>query len=578
LGFVPKTTEPPPAGLDEVERALSVLEGRHPEHQRIRRETMAAAEERRVELDKNLAANARRRRRRAVVLAANGVAVVAVAVVAWRLMSRAHGIRAGLDVAEASFLAHGMTEVASNEMSGSRTLDVDAPASSCFVAVGTAGTVRVRQGDTTVEAAGSVGWCSCGPAHITVETRGADAGGLALLRIDARRLGGPLARAWVELNPAAWGDSGRECADETLDEWLADRRWPSPPLDAHWLDASPARASLRRAGFRVVSAVEPGRPFALAEPGANECSLAIAGDDEELSLRGTGGQRPIEHARGALLWCASVAGGMTVWRERSSGGDSVMILSAPAARLGGMLGARECADAAGVHVAAGATWLRDQDLAWDAASLLRASALSGVASAEVPIAPGATSPRVTALALSAGARVTSEPDSVVVACDPPVGPSSPERISVCAVGGPVSWWRKPDAPAALAQAPLPFWLSPLEPHHEPDAIARIPELLALARRLVREGFEPTVLEGVTELGDGVRVVGRAGEDQIAAIGLGTKPPWVFPYTDGVPWDLGDPPRVVSLLPGLAVKLASSPPQNAPLEKRRTVVFRHAARP
>ena len=109
-------------------------------------------------------------------------------------------------------------------------------------------------------------------------------------------------------------------------------------------------------------------------------------------------------------------------------------------------------------------------------------------------------------------------------------------------------------------------------------MARIPELLALARRLVREGFEPTVLEGVTELRDGVRVVGRAGEDAVVAIGLGPKPPWVFPYTDGVPWDLGDAPRVVAAAAGAAVKLTSSPPPDAPLEKRRTVVFRHAARP
>jgi hypothetical protein len=53
---------------------------------------------------------------------------------------------------------------------------------------------------------------------------------------------------------------------------------------------------------------------------------------------------------------------------------------------------------------------------------------------------------------------------------------------------------------------------------------------------------------------------------------------VFPYTDGIPWDLGDPPRVVELQPGLAVKLASSPRQSAPIEKRRTVVFRRTARP
>jgi hypothetical protein len=569
---VAKPPEPPPTGLDEVERALSVLDGRHPEHERIRRETMAAAEQRRHQLDKDLATSARRRRRRRVVIAANGLALVAAGVVAWKVLSRAHAIRAGLEQVEAPFLSHGMTELASNELSASSRLETDVPAASCFIAVTTAGVVRARQGAMSVEAPGSVGWCGCGDGRVSVEAMAA--GGVGLLRIDARKLGGPLARPWVEVTPAAWGDAGHECADAMLDDWLADHRGPVPPLESGWLEASPARASLRKAGFRVVSGVQAGRPFGVVDSAAGECTLAVASGDDELSLRVPGGRRTIAHARGAMAWCSSVAEPMTVWREGSSG---VVMLSASAARVGGVLGARECAEAGGVHVDAQAAWLRDEDLAWDAASLLRVSAVAGVTSAPLPVEPGPTSTKVTALDLSAAAQVVSEPTSVVVACDPPFQAPSMERTSVCAVAAPVSWWRKTEAPASLAQAPLPYWLSLFEPHHEPDAIARIPELLALARYLLRAGFEPTVLEGVTELSDGVRVVGRAGEDAIVAVGLGQKPPWVFPYTDGVAWDLGDPPHAVELQPGLAVKLASSPPPNTPLEKRRTVVFRHAAR-
>jgi hypothetical protein len=570
---VQKPPVPPPTGLDEVERALSVLDGRHPEHERIRRETMAAAEGRRHELDKDLAASARRRRLRVVVIAANGLALIAVGVVGWRLLSRARAIRAGLEQAEAPFVSHGMKEIASNELSASSTLEADAPGSSCFVAVTTAGVVRARQGAMSVEAPGSVGWCACGEGRVVLETTAG--GGLALLRVDARTFGGPLARPWSEVAPAVWSDGGRECADATLDEWLADHRWPTPALETSWLDASPARGSLRSAGFRVVSGVQAGLPFGVGESAAGECTLAVASADDELSLRARGGLRTIAHAHGAMVWCSSVAESMTVWREGSS---AVVMLSAPVARVGGVLGARECAEAGGVHVAAEAAWLRDEDLAWDAAALLRASALAGVTAAPLPVEPGPTSTKVTALDLSAAAQIVSEPASVVVACDPPLRAPSAERSSICAVAGPVSWWRKTDAPAAFAQAPLPFWLSLLESHHEPDAVARIPELLALARRLLRAGFEPTVLEGVTELSEGVRVVGRAGEDEVVAVGLGPKPPWVFPYTNGIPWDLGDPPRVVELQPGLAVKLTSSPPPDAPLEKRRTVVFRHAARP
>lgn len=137
---------------------------------------------------------------------------------------------------------------------------------------------------------------------------------------------------------------------------------------------------------------------------------------------------------------------------------------------------------------------------------------------------------------------------------------------VAAIGGP----RVRGSRAAAS------WLSTLASRAEPDAVARIPEVLALARRLAREGFEPTVLEGVVELTDGVRVVGRAGENAIVAVGLAPKAPWVFPYTDGVPWDLGDPPRTVDLQPGTAVKLVASPAPSSPLDKRRTVVFRRSA--
>jgi hypothetical protein len=566
---------PPPSGLDEVERALSVLDGRHPDHERTRRETMAAAEQRRRVLQGELAARSRRRRRRAASLFLATVALIAAVVVAWRTVGRAKTLRGALQKEEAPFVSRGAQEIASNELSGSHTLEADLPASSCFIAVSTAGMVRVRAGETSMEAARSAGWCACAAGHATVEaTAEGEAVGMAVLRVDARRLGGPLARPWAELTPTAWGPGGSECADATLDGWLADRRWPAAPLDARWLEGSPRRATLGRAGFRVVSGVEPGRPFGVVESAAGDCTLAIAAGDDVLSLRATGGQRLVSRAQGALAWCASAAAMTTVWRE---GASSVIILSGPAARLGGVLGARECAETAGVHLASDAIWLRDEDLAWDATSVLQASGLSGITSAELPAAPAAATSDVMALALSPSARVASEPASATVACDPPLRSPPDQRASVCVAAAPVSFWRTTDARTAAAHAPLPLWLSLLASHHEPDAVARLPELLTLVRRLVREGFEPTVLEGVTELQDGVRVVGRAGEDQIVAVGLGPRPPWVFPYTDGVPWDLGDAPRVITLQPGSAVKLASTPPSNAPLEKRRTIVFRHAAR-
>jgi len=567
---VPKPPAPPAqTGLDEVERAISVLEGRHPEHERTRRETVAAAEERRRVLDKEAAASARRRRRRIIVVLANTTALGVAGVVAWRLLARAHTLRASLDHEEAPYVAAGLTEVASNELTARSTIEADAPGSSCFVALAPGSTIRAKEGAMSLEAPGSAGWCACAPGRVVLETSGA--GALSLMRVDARVIGGPLARPWAPFTPSVWGDTGTDCAEAALDDWIAAHRSPEPAIDDAWLVASAARAPLKNAGFRVVSRVEPARPFAVIESTAGDCMIAVAGAGDTLSLRVTGGARPIAKASGSIAWCDGSAATTTVWRE---GPGEAIVIAAPGARIGGLLGAQECAQSAGLQMKAEATWLRDADLAWNATSLLRASRLSDITTAELTTEPGDPDGRVAAIALSATARVQPAPADVVVACDP--SRDSTERTMVCASSRPIAWWRRADAPAFAARAPLPLWLSILASHPEPDAVARIPEVLALARRLAREGFEPTVLEGVEELPGGVRVVGRAGENAIVAVGLAPKPPWVFPFTDGVPWDLGDPPRVVDLQPGTAVKLVASPAPSSPLDKRRTVVFRRSA--
>ncbi|HEY1695980.1 MAG TPA: hypothetical protein VGG39_27625 [Polyangiaceae bacterium] len=568
---MPKSTGPPPKDLDEVERALSVLQGRHPEHERSRRETLAAAAERREVLAGELAARSRKRRRRAIVLGVIVVALGAVAVVGWKVASRARAIRSALGVAEAPFVGHGMKEVVSNELSAASRIEADAAAGSCFVAVATNGTVHAQQGTTDVTGTGSAGWCTCEAGHVSVE---GETGGLALLRIDARELGGPLARPWSSIAAGAWADVSAECSEATLDGWIADHRWHGAGGDAAWLDSAPMRAPLKSAGVHVLPGIEASKPFAVVDVAGSDCVVALSETQEELSVREAGGARRIAHARGALAWCSSTPETVSVWRV---GKGPVVILAASSARIGGLLGTRECLGLAGIHVAADATWLRDGDLAWEATTVLRASGLAGAKTAELPAEPGPTTTDVTALVRSPATRVAAEPAGVVVACDPGLDLAD-ERSIVCASAGPVSWWRRGDAPGAVARAPLPFWLSQLETHHEPDAIARIPELLSLARLLARDGFEPTVLEGVTELPEGVRVVGRAGEDAMVAVGLLPKAPWVIPYTDGVAWDLGDTPRIVALQPGLAVKLVASPPPNSPPDKRRTIVFRRSSKP
>src|SRR6185312_5792847 len=130
---------------------------------------------------------------------------------------------------------------------------------------------------------------------------------------------------------------------------------------------------------------------------------------------------------------------------------------------------------------------------------LHASKLDASAGDAVPAEPAPPDTRVTALVYTGAARLAWAPSSATVVCDPHLATSAALTESMCASLGPVAWWRGGDAAASAARAPLPFWLTTFENRHEPDAIARIPEMLALARTLARREFEPTVLEGVTEL-------------------------------------------------------------------------------
>jgi hypothetical protein len=574
---------PPPKtriGLTDVERAISVLDGRHPDHEKVARQTREAAERRRGEIAVELARNARRRWLRRIFLGVATLGAAAAAVVGWRLAQGARALRATLAEAEAPWLARGFAVVTSNVLTARRTLDADLPGSTCFVGLATSGgNLKATIDGRNVVGPRSVAWCTCRPGHVTLEAPpgvGNQPAGLAIVGLPGAMLGGPLARSWIDFTPGAWGDGGQECADLTLDAWIDARGGPAAPLEAPWLDAAPARRALAAAGLRIVATLDPAHPFGIVESGAGACAMAVAASDTELSLRGPGGGRLVKHARGVLAWCGARAATLSVWRE---GATPVAVLSVPAARIGGILGMRESAEAAGLTLPPEATWLRGEDLAWDAGSLLRASGGTDVTAGPLAGEPGPPDARVIALslAISPDPSVVSEPSGVAVACDPPRAPGVQQ--TVCAQAAPVSWFKKKDEGlAGAARASLPVWLSTLQGRKEVDAMARIPELLALTRRLARRGFEATALEGVTELPDGVRVVGRAGEDAVVAVGLVPRPPWVLPYTDGVPWDLGDEPRVVAVKPGDDVKLTMSPLPNAPLNTRRTVVFRRVTPP
>lgn len=128
--------------------------------------------------------------------------------------------------------------------------------------------------------------------------------------------------------------------------------------------------------------------------------------------------------------------------------------------------------------------------------------------------------------------------------------------------------------------------------NEPAALKVATQLVSLARWLRREGFEPTTIAAMTELDQGVEVLGRANEDAMVAVTLAKAPPWIVTYTDGPEWSLegvrggaggaygpsgSGEPRIVPIKPLQRVTLrATNPKTLPPKDKRHTVVFRRQA--
>jgi hypothetical protein len=134
-----------------------------------------------------------------------------------------------------------------------------------------------------------------------------------------------------------------------------------------------------------------------------------------------------------------------------------------------------------------------------------------------------------------------------------------------------------DAVAGVARSKLPFWLLAVQGVSEPVALRREVQLIGLARRLVRDGFEPTTIEAVTEIDKGAEVLGRANEDAIVVLGLAPTDPWVFPYTDGPTWSLEGEPRIVPIKPLERVVVTTTAKTLPPKATRRTIVFRRQKR-
>jgi hypothetical protein len=565
--------KPPAEPLAEVERALSILHGRHPDAVRAERETNIALSAKKAATEE-LAKRARvEEKRRWITRGVVGVLVTVAATVAWSQYSkrrdRATAVEAALAPLIAPYLSRGFTRVSPSRFAEER-LELEGTDPTCFVALASRspgdGAMTVERPSGALDGVDSVAWCSCGAESATARLDHPKAGGIAVLRASAPELGGDHGLFFLDPRPHVIATPD-ECSHESLDAWI-DKGAPVRANDGA-LDEE-TRGALARAGFAAAGSAIPALPFAVVRGADDTCALALSTSaDDLLSLRLPGGQRPIAEVKGPIGFCSSHATNLSVWRK---GVGEVVIERVGAGRVGGTLGLRELLPRLGMPAVE--PWVSEGDLAWDASATLRAS---GIASPEITVSTdGRAVTQAHLIALSiAGAMVRPDTTgSSGFACEPPLTRES--RSAICVQSAALAWHvAGAVGKAGIAEATLPFWMRAFSGATDPAALAAQLSLVKLGRRLATDGFDATTLDGVTEIEGGAIVTGRAGDDAIVAVQLTREAPWASPCSTGDPWRMDSDPGIVSLAPGAQLKLACEPKVTGARD-RRTVVFRHVA--
>jgi hypothetical protein len=581
----------PREGLDEVERALSVLHGRHPEAVRAERETQAALDAKRVAAEAVSRSAAEQERRTWLRRGGIGVAAVGIAatlgVTYSRHAARSATLEAALAPAIALYAAHGFAS-APVVRSGADTLELAVEEPTCFVALASRspgdGSLHVDRPSGSLDGSDSIAWCTCGAERGSVRSGAPEAGsGFAVVRVAAAEVGADFGLYFLSPRPKVIATPD-ECSSASLDAWIEKGRAPVTPDDGAL--STPLRDRLKENGFEVVGSASSTLPFAVVPKSPESCLLAWSTAPEDLlSLRlaasgGAGAQKPLVDVAHVLGVCGNEPKSVTVWRK---GTGALVVVRVGAGRIGGTHGLREAAARLGLGKMT--AWVADDDLGWDASSTLRAS---GVASPEISVSTDGSAAQHTRLvALSiAGAIVRADGKEDAWKCRPPLLPTSTDTVCVESVA---LGWRASGSVgrAGIAESTFPFWMSGLAGISDAAAFAAELSVLELGRRLVAEGFEPTTLEGVTETPLGARVTGRQGDDKIVALSLLRQAPWAAPCRSvdaGPPdspdadlsaaWEGGEVVGALPLAPGAQVDLVCAPRVND-VHERKTVVFRHA---
>ena len=577
----PKPKKATPEDLAEVERAMSVLQGRHPEHERTRREDQETRKRRAGDLAKVAHEGAKRVRSRRFRIVSVVIPIIALFSFIGVFGRREMGRRARIDAVSEAFRPYGFTAIDTSLRGSTGAVEATAEPG-CLLAVSTdTKPVTITRAGVSLPSAAPALFCTCTIERIAVSSPVGAGGGIALLRADAALIGGSRAFAYAPFKPASTLIVDEPCSEASLDAWIDAKRYPHPAVDDAWLGAANVRAPLAAAGFHVVALGRGDLPFVVIEMPKESCLIATsASPDDRLGLRLKGGLTFDAEGKATIGRCAQNEATVVLSRE---GTGEVAALVAPAASVGGLLGLREVGAAAGLPLSAGAVPAADR--AWDAKQLLLASAIPEVtiSAAAAPDVPFDADARIVALSFETpGALSADLAPPVHSTCEPALDPTTLKttRESVCVFSGPQKWRTGSggDATGGLARSKYPFWLYTMQGINDPAALAALAKLLKLARHLGREGFKPTTFEALIEKGNGVEVLGRTGEDAVVAVGVGPSDPWVYPLTEDADWSLDGPPQIALVKPLEKITLVTELKKLPPIHTRRTVVFRRQAKP
>jgi hypothetical protein len=516
----------------------------------------------------------------AVVLTAVAIPVVRAAL---RESEVAAGLRGVLDTVSQPVSSVGFKTEKDWLNVPSAGVVVEVPADSCSALVaieqGKAEPVRLkvqRPKAPALEATGPV-WCSCEAERLTVKYDGAsERVALRWLNRHSGELGGVERLTTLSIKPFAVSDDSLAlgCTDAAFRTWAASHREDDlKPLEP---EKFPMAARMVAEGFEPAGVFPADRPFAVVRSDKGRCYLAAPhGTGGPFVVRADDGKRLTEKGNPTLGWCAhESAMSHSLWRAQGPGSE-VAVVSAPADKVGGMTGLFDAAQRLGVQELK--LLFVDGDLQADAVAALRASTVlkEMMAFPDSTGLPGKLDDTVVAFSLGqAGSYLPEVSPPVPFECFPEIDPTSVPRTFVC-MQARAQMWRSDAAAKAqgAAEGKAPFWLAMFSGVTDKQGLKAAASLLRFARRMSLLGFEPQITGGVIDQPDGALLTGRRDDEQVIAVGLVKRAPWIVPLSDGPDWQLEGPLRPVKMAVGKQLRVRGKVPLGADPLSRRVVVWR-----